>query len=278
MEFAGRGERRELRRPVRPGRQAVEWGVDASARVRNLATPRSGGVPGVSRRVVLAAPHDPKVGAEQLHDDLRHHVVEPLVPASLDAADLHLTSTVPARSPWAGPRPSPVSPVGRSSWTPTGPPRPLEEARCRPRSPPRSTAPPPTAARWIAKHVAAAGLARRALVRLRTRSGCRIRCLHCRDVWNREPAAIGPRGGREGVLRTHPARLRGGPRSPQADLLPDRQLRPFRQVRRRLRLGATGPGRGPPAQRAASTKQGSIPSALKAMTPNRAILPSRTSY
>jgi S-adenosylmethionine synthetase len=122
--------------------------------------------PATLERVVVAAQHDLDVDEAQLRDDLRHHVIEPVVPASLDCADLRLTINGPGRFTLGGAA-ADTGLTGRKIVVDTyGGAAPHGGGSLSGKDPSKIDRSAAYAARWIAKHVVATGLARRALVQL----------------------------------------------------------------------------------------------------------------
>ena len=113
------------------------------------------------KTVLISTQHSPNIDLETLLlPDLRDHVIAPLVPAAVRRATTTRSwPTPPGSSSSAAPTPTPASPAARSSWTPTAG-RPATAAGPSPGKDPskvdRSAA---YAARWVAKHVVAAGAA-----------------------------------------------------------------------------------------------------------------------
>ena len=111
--------------------------------------------------MLISTQHDPGIDLETLLlPDLRSNVIQPLLPPELDARHYRILANPTGRlRAWAARTPTPVSPGARSSSTPTAA-WPATAAAPSPGKDPskvdRSAA---YAARWVAKHVVAAGAA-----------------------------------------------------------------------------------------------------------------------
>jgi S-adenosylmethionine synthetase len=122
--------------------------------------------PRTLERVVMAAQHEPGVAARQLREDLRRHVVEPLVPASLDTKDVHLTVNGPGPFTVGGAA-ADTGLTGRKIVVDTyGGAAPHGGGALSGKDPSKIDRSAAYGARWIAKHIVAAKLAPRALVQL----------------------------------------------------------------------------------------------------------------
>ena len=122
--------------------------------------------PRTLERVVIAAQHEPGVDARQLREDLRRHVVEPLVPAFLDTKDLRLTVNGPGPFTVGGAA-ADTGLTGRKIVVDTyGGAAPHGGGALSGKDPSKTDRSAAYGARWIAKHIVAAKLARRALVQL----------------------------------------------------------------------------------------------------------------
>jgi S-adenosylmethionine synthetase len=124
------------------------------------------GRPATLERIVVAAQHDPDIDEGQLRADLHDHVVRPVVPATLDGAGLHLTVNSPGPFTVGGPA-ADTGLTGRKIVVDSyGGAAPHGGGALSGKDPSKIDRSAAYGARWIAKHVVGAGLARRCLVQL----------------------------------------------------------------------------------------------------------------
>ena len=111
----------------------------------------------------------------------------------------------------------------------------------------RSTVPPPTPRRWVAKNLVAAGLAGRCLVQVAYAIGVAHPVSVMVETFGTARVdPDDPRRAGAGALRPEARRHHPRPGTAQTHLREDRGVRPLRPPRARVRVGGDLAGRGPP--------------------------------